>query len=29
GIPPTDDQGYVDSGCSRNMTCNISYLSNF
>ncbi|GJV77356.1 putative ribonuclease H-like domain-containing protein [Tanacetum coccineum] len=29
GIPPTDDQGYVDSGCSRNMTGNISYLSDF
>ncbi|GJV63247.1 ribonuclease H-like domain-containing protein [Tanacetum coccineum] len=27
--PPTDDQGYVDSGCSRNMTGNISYLSDF
>ncbi|GJV89346.1 hypothetical protein Tco_1533284 [Tanacetum coccineum] len=27
GIPPTDDQGYVDSGCSRHMTGNISYLS--
>ncbi|GJV78394.1 putative ribonuclease H-like domain-containing protein [Tanacetum coccineum] len=29
GIPPTNDQGYVDSGCSRNMTGNISYLSDF
>ncbi|GJU71417.1 putative ribonuclease H-like domain-containing protein [Tanacetum coccineum] len=29
GIPPTDDQVYVDSGCSRHMTCNISYLSDF
>ncbi|GKA09522.1 putative ribonuclease H-like domain-containing protein [Tanacetum coccineum] len=29
GIPPTDDQGYVDSGCSRHMTGNISYLSYF
>ncbi|GJU81219.1 putative ribonuclease H-like domain-containing protein [Tanacetum coccineum] len=29
GIPPTDDQGYVDSGCSRHMTGNISYLSDF
>ncbi|GJZ64392.1 hypothetical protein Tco_0620813 [Tanacetum coccineum] len=29
GNPPTDDQGYVDSGCSRNMTGNISYLSDF
>ncbi|GJW94659.1 hypothetical protein Tco_0174331 [Tanacetum coccineum] len=29
GNPPTDDQGYVDSGCSRHMTGNISYLSNF
>ncbi|GJW06535.1 ribonuclease H-like domain-containing protein [Tanacetum coccineum] len=26
GIPPTDDQGYVDSGCSRHMTGNIPYL---
>ncbi|GKA03493.1 hypothetical protein Tco_0676274 [Tanacetum coccineum] len=25
----TDDQGYVDSGCSRHMTNNISYLSGF
>ncbi|GJX56160.1 putative ribonuclease H-like domain-containing protein [Tanacetum coccineum] len=29
GIPPTDDQGYVDSRCSRHMTCNISYLLYF
>ncbi|GJV84630.1 putative ribonuclease H-like domain-containing protein, partial [Tanacetum coccineum] len=29
GIPPTDNQGYVDSGCSRHMTSNISYLSDF
>ncbi|GKD08533.1 ribonuclease H-like domain-containing protein, partial [Tanacetum coccineum] len=29
GNPPTDDQGYVDSGCSRHMTGNISYLSDF
>ncbi|GJW80005.1 putative ribonuclease H-like domain-containing protein [Tanacetum coccineum] len=27
--PPTDDQGYVDSGCSRHMISNISYLSDF
>nr|GEY36619.1 hypothetical protein [Tanacetum cinerariifolium] len=24
-----DDKGYWDSGCSRHMTCNISYLSNY
>ncbi|GKF12146.1 hypothetical protein Tco_0050072, partial [Tanacetum coccineum] len=24
-----EDQGYVDSGCSRHMTGNMSYLSNF
>ncbi|GJT07052.1 putative ribonuclease H-like domain-containing protein [Tanacetum coccineum] len=29
GIPPTDDQGYVDSGCSRHMISNISYLLDF
>ncbi|GJX85183.1 retrovirus-related pol polyprotein from transposon TNT 1-94 [Tanacetum coccineum] len=29
GIPPTDDQSYVDSGCSTHMTGNISYLSDF
>ncbi|GKF34956.1 hypothetical protein Tco_0108156, partial [Tanacetum coccineum] len=29
GNPSTDDQGYVDSGCSRHMTGNISYLSDF
>ncbi|GJR62781.1 ribonuclease H-like domain-containing protein [Tanacetum coccineum] len=28
-IPPTDDQGYVDSGCYRHMTGNISYLLDF
>ncbi|GJT69553.1 ribonuclease H-like domain-containing protein [Tanacetum coccineum] len=28
-IPPTDDQGYVDSGFSRHMTGNISYLLDF
>ncbi|GKD69807.1 putative ribonuclease H-like domain-containing protein, partial [Tanacetum coccineum] len=29
GNPPTDDQGYMDSGCSRHMTGNISYLLDF
>ncbi|GJV84485.1 ribonuclease H-like domain-containing protein, partial [Tanacetum coccineum] len=29
GHPQIEDQGYVDSGCSRHMTCNISYLSDF
>ncbi|GJZ27694.1 hypothetical protein Tco_0572341 [Tanacetum coccineum] len=29
GIPPTDDQGYVDSGCFRHMTGIISYLLDF
>ncbi|GJS23022.1 ribonuclease H-like domain-containing protein [Tanacetum coccineum] len=29
GNPPTDDQGNVDCGCSRHMTGNISYLSDF
>ncbi|GKF40836.1 hypothetical protein Tco_0124178, partial [Tanacetum coccineum] len=29
GNPPTNDQGFVDSGCSRHMTGNISYLSDF
>ncbi|GKB75650.1 putative ribonuclease H-like domain-containing protein [Tanacetum coccineum] len=29
GHPQTDDQGYVDSGCSRHMTGNMSYLLNF
>ncbi|GJZ92027.1 hypothetical protein Tco_0664092, partial [Tanacetum coccineum] len=29
GIPSTDDQGYMDSGCSRHMTGNISYLLYF
>nr|GFA00218.1 hypothetical protein [Tanacetum cinerariifolium] len=24
-----DDKGYLDSGCSRHMTCNISYLSDY
>nr|GEV07913.1 hypothetical protein [Tanacetum cinerariifolium] len=24
-----DDEGYWDSGCSRHMTCNISYLSDY
>ncbi|GJW99076.1 ribonuclease H-like domain-containing protein [Tanacetum coccineum] len=27
--PQQEDQGYVDSGCSRHMTKNISYLSDF
>ncbi|GKF38702.1 hypothetical protein Tco_0118763, partial [Tanacetum coccineum] len=27
--PPTNDQGYMDSGCSRNMRGNISYLLDF
>ncbi|GJT61745.1 hypothetical protein Tco_1005278 [Tanacetum coccineum] len=27
--PQIEDQGYVDSGCSRHMTSNISYLSEF
>ncbi|GJW24490.1 putative ribonuclease H-like domain-containing protein [Tanacetum coccineum] len=27
--PSNRDQGYVDSGCSRHMTGNMSYLSNF
>ncbi|GJX91351.1 ribonuclease H-like domain-containing protein, partial [Tanacetum coccineum] len=27
--PPKEDQGYVDSGCSRHMTGNMSYLSYF
>ncbi|GJV96588.1 hypothetical protein Tco_1548165 [Tanacetum coccineum] len=27
--PQKEDQGYVDSGCSRNMTGNMSYLSDF
>nr|GFC15703.1 putative ribonuclease H-like domain-containing protein [Tanacetum cinerariifolium] len=26
---PIDDKGYWDSGCSRHMTCNISYLSDY
>ncbi|GKA24169.1 putative ribonuclease H-like domain-containing protein [Tanacetum coccineum] len=29
GHPQKEDQGYVDSGCSRHMTRNMSYLSNF
>ncbi|GJY33697.1 ribonuclease H-like domain-containing protein [Tanacetum coccineum] len=29
GHPQIEDQGYVDSGCSRHMTGNMSYLSNF
>ncbi|GKD34067.1 putative ribonuclease H-like domain-containing protein, partial [Tanacetum coccineum] len=29
GHPQIEDQGYVDSGCSRHMTGTISYLSDF
>ncbi|GKD62836.1 ribonuclease H-like domain-containing protein, partial [Tanacetum coccineum] len=29
GHPQNEDQGYVDSGCSRHMTCNMSYLTDF
>ncbi|GJS82037.1 putative ribonuclease H-like domain-containing protein [Tanacetum coccineum] len=29
GKPLMDDKGFVDSGCSRHMTGNISYLSDF
>ncbi|GJS02818.1 hypothetical protein Tco_0319326 [Tanacetum coccineum] len=29
GQPQKEDQGYVDSGCSRHMTGNMSYLSDF
>ncbi|GJW99184.1 putative ribonuclease H-like domain-containing protein [Tanacetum coccineum] len=29
GKPQLDDKGFVDSGCSRHMTDNIAYLSNF
>ncbi|GJT42426.1 ribonuclease H-like domain-containing protein [Tanacetum coccineum] len=29
GHPQIEDQGYVDSGCSRHMTGNMSYLLNF
>ncbi|GJY19552.1 hypothetical protein Tco_0391043 [Tanacetum coccineum] len=29
GHPQKKDQGYVDSGCSRHMTGNMSYLSDF
>ncbi|GKB08324.1 hypothetical protein Tco_0836608 [Tanacetum coccineum] len=29
GHPQQEDQGYIDSGCSRHMTGNMSYLSDF
>ncbi|GKD52336.1 putative ribonuclease H-like domain-containing protein, partial [Tanacetum coccineum] len=29
GHPKKEDQGYIDSGCSRHMTGNMSYLSDF
>ncbi|GJS38240.1 putative ribonuclease H-like domain-containing protein [Tanacetum coccineum] len=29
GMPQQDDKGFVDSGCSRHMTGNIAYLSDF
>ncbi|GJS91290.1 hypothetical protein Tco_0773926 [Tanacetum coccineum] len=29
GHPQKEDQGYVDSGCSRHITWNMSYLSDF
>ncbi|GKF02570.1 hypothetical protein Tco_0029493, partial [Tanacetum coccineum] len=29
GNPQKEDQGYVDNGCSRHMTGNMSYLSDF
>ncbi|GJT05481.1 ribonuclease H-like domain-containing protein [Tanacetum coccineum] len=29
GKPQHDDKGFVDSGCSRHMTSNIAYLSDF
>ncbi|GKE54089.1 ribonuclease H-like domain-containing protein, partial [Tanacetum coccineum] len=29
GHPQKEDQGYVDNGCSRHMTGNMSYLSDF
>ncbi|GKE96561.1 hypothetical protein Tco_1581416, partial [Tanacetum coccineum] len=29
GHPQKEDQGYVDCGCSRHMTRNMSYLSDF
>ncbi|GJW99492.1 putative ribonuclease H-like domain-containing protein, partial [Tanacetum coccineum] len=29
GYPQKEDQGYVNSGCSRHMTWNMSYLSDF
>ncbi|GKF08385.1 hypothetical protein Tco_0042609, partial [Tanacetum coccineum] len=29
GHPQKEDQGYVDSGCSRHMTGNMSYLSDY
>ncbi|GJV93410.1 hypothetical protein Tco_1541223 [Tanacetum coccineum] len=28
-LSQTDDKGFVDSGCSRHMTGNIAYLSDF
>ncbi|GKF68732.1 hypothetical protein Tco_0198411, partial [Tanacetum coccineum] len=29
GKPQHDNKGFVDSGCSRHMTGNIAYLSDF
>ncbi|GJV25448.1 hypothetical protein Tco_1378143, partial [Tanacetum coccineum] len=29
GHPQKEDQGYIDSGCTRHMTGNMSYLSDF
>ncbi|GKD97399.1 ribonuclease H-like domain-containing protein [Tanacetum coccineum] len=29
GKPQHDDKGFIDSGCSRHMTGNIAYLSDF
>ncbi|GKE80137.1 hypothetical protein Tco_1550137, partial [Tanacetum coccineum] len=29
GKPQQDDKGFVDSGCSRHMTRNIAYISDF
>ncbi|GKD68365.1 putative ribonuclease H-like domain-containing protein, partial [Tanacetum coccineum] len=29
GMPQQDDKGFVDNGCSRHMTGNIAYLSDF
>ncbi|GKF95513.1 hypothetical protein Tco_0288248, partial [Tanacetum coccineum] len=29
GKPQQDDTGFIDSGCSRHMTRNIAYLSDF